>query len=64
MNQYKLELLAFLYTLGCCLISIIIAGKSAGSKENKKWFENLNHPDNSLMIKYMNSHRIFIMVCI
>ena len=54
MNQYKLELLAFLYTLGCCLISIIIAGKSAGSKENKKWFENLKHPDNSLMIKYMN----------
>jgi len=54
MNQYKLELLAFLYTIGCCLISIFIAGKSASSKENKKWFKNLNHPDNSLMIKYMN----------
>ena len=43
---------AFLYTMGCCLTSIIIAGKSAN--KNKEWFENLNHPDNSFMVKYMN----------
>ena len=46
--------LAFLYTLGCCLISIIIAGKSA-NREDKKWFANLNHPKNSFMLKYLNS---------
>jgi len=50
----KLESLAFLYTMGCCLISIIIAGKSASNKENKEWFESLKHPDNSFMVKYMN----------
>jgi len=44
---------AFLYTMGCCLISMIIAGKST-NKSNKEWFENLNHPDNSFMEKYMN----------
>ena len=40
--------------MGCCLISIIIAGKSASNKENKEWFESLKHPDNSFMVKYMN----------
>jgi len=45
--------LAFLYTMGCCLISIIIAGKTA-SMEDKKWFANLNHPNNSFILKYMN----------
>jgi len=44
---------AFLYTMGCCLISLVIAGKS-GSKEDKEWFANLNHPDNSFLLKIMN----------
>ena len=48
------NILVFLYTIGCCLISIIIAGSSASKKNNKEWFENLNHPDNSFMVKYMN----------
>jgi len=30
-----------------------IAGK-AGSKEDKEWFANLNHPDNSFLLKIMN----------
>jgi len=42
---------AFLYTMGCCFISMIIAGKSAN---NKEWLKNLNHPDNAFMVKYMN----------
>ena len=50
------NILAFLYTMGCCLISIIIAGKSASNKENKEWFENLKHPDNLFMVKYMNMY--------
>jgi len=44
---------AFLFTSGCCLISLIIAGKS-GSKEDKEWFANLKHPDNSFLLKIMN----------
>ena len=48
------NILAFLYTMGCCLISIIIAGVSASKKNNKEWFENLNHPDNSFLIKFIN----------
>ena len=44
---------AFLITMGCCLTSLIIAGKS-GSNEDKKWFANLNHPDNSFLLKIMN----------
>ena len=47
-----LNVSAFLYTMGCCIISMIIAGKPAN--KNKEWFENLNHPDNSFMVKYMN----------
>lgn len=47
------NVLEFLYTIGCCLISLIIAGKS-GSKEDKDWFENLNHPKNSFLLKIMN----------
>jgi tryptophan-rich sensory protein len=47
------DLLAFLYTIGCCLISLVIAGKS-GSKVDKEWFANLNHPDNSFLLKIMN----------
>ena len=48
------NILALLYTMVCCLISIIIAGKSASKKENKEWFESLNHPKSSFMLKYMN----------
>ena len=48
------DILAFLYTVVCCLLSIIIAGKSASKKENKEWFGNLNHPKNAIMLKYMN----------
>ena len=44
---------AFLFTSGCCLISLIFAGKS-GSKEDKEWFANLKHPDNSFLLKIMN----------
>ena len=44
---------AFLYTIGCCLISLVIAGKS-GSNEDKEWFANLNHPDHSFLLKIMN----------
>jgi tryptophan-rich sensory protein len=47
------DVLAFLYTMGCCIISLIIAGKS-GNKDDKKWFANLNHPDNSFLLKIMN----------
>jgi len=44
---------AFLLTIGVCVISLIIAGKS-GSNEDKEWFANLNHPDNSFLLKRMN----------
>jgi tryptophan-rich sensory protein len=47
------NILPFFYTMGCCLISLFIAGKS-GSKENKEWFTKLNHPDNSFLLKIMN----------
>ena len=46
---------ALLCTIGCCLISILIAGTSASKKENQEWFANLDHPDNAFMIKFMNS---------
>ena len=48
------DVLAFLYTFVCCLISMIIAGISASKKGNKEWFENLNHPKNEFILKYMN----------
>jgi tryptophan-rich sensory protein len=44
---------AFLIAAGCCLVSMIIAGAS-GSKEDKEWFANLKHPDNSFLLKIMN----------
>ena len=43
----------FLIAVGCCLISMIIAGAS-GSKEDKEWFANLKHPDNSFLLRIMN----------
>jgi len=49
----EFNLLALLFTIGCCLISLIIAGKS-WNDEAKEWFKNLNHPDNALMVKFMN----------
>ena len=55
----EFNLSAFLFTIGCCIISIIIAGKS-WSNEAKEWFENLNHPDNALMVKFMNKFGIIL----
>ena len=40
-------------SVGCCLASMTIAGTTASKKPNKEWFDNLNHPDNSFMLKYM-----------
>jgi len=45
---------AFVYTIGCCLASMVIAGIS-GSNEDKEWFTNLDHPDNSFLLKIMNT---------
>ena len=50
----EFNVLAFLVTMGCCLISWIIAGKTAIKNEYKEWFAILNHPKNSFMLKYMN----------
>ena len=55
----EFNLLALLLTIGCCLISIIIAGKS-WNNEAKEWFKNLNHPDNALMVKFMNKFGIIL----
>jgi len=44
---------AFLYVIGCCFISMVVAGKS-GSQEDKRWFSNLNHPDQAFLLKNMN----------
>ena len=48
------NLLAFLFSAGCCLISIFIAGKSAVKEGNQEWFKNLNHPKSAFMLKYLN----------
>jgi tryptophan-rich sensory protein len=50
----EFSVLAFLFTIGCCLISWVIAGKTAIKNEYKEWFEKLNHPKNPFMLKYMN----------
>jgi tryptophan-rich sensory protein len=55
----EFNLAALLFTIGFCLISIIIAGKS-GSNEDKEWFKNLNHPDNALMVKFMTKFGIIV----
>jgi tryptophan-rich sensory protein len=44
------NVLAFLCTVGCCLISLITAGKS-WSKENNQWYKNLNQPNSLYMVK-------------
>ncbi len=46
------NVIAFLYTLGCCLISIFVAGKSQ-TKDYQEWFDSLKHPDNALMSRIM-----------
>ena len=46
------NVIAFLYTLGCCLISIFIAGKSQ-TKDYQEWFDSLKHPDNALLLRIM-----------
>jgi len=47
------SLSALLIAIGYCLISLVIAGTS-GSNEDKEWFANLKHPDNSFLLKIMN----------
>lgn len=46
------NVIAFLCTLGCCLISIAIAGKSQ-TKDYQEWFDSLKHPDNALLSRIM-----------
>ncbi len=46
------NVLAFLCTIGCCLISIIIAGQSQ-NKDYKEWFGSLKHPDNAFLSRIM-----------
>jgi len=55
----EFNLLALLFTVGTCLISIIIAGKS-WNDEAKIWFKNLNHPDKALMVKFMDKFGIIM----
>ncbi len=43
---------AFLFAIGCCLISIIIAGIAA-NKKDREWLASLNHPENSFLPKVM-----------
>jgi len=50
--------MALIYTIVCCIVAIIIAGISASNKKDKEWFENLNHSDNSFMLKIMNKYGI------
>ncbi|MDR1690133.1 MAG: hypothetical protein LBS21_16245 [Clostridiales bacterium] len=47
------NVIAFLCALGCCLISIFIAGKSQ-SKDYQEWFSGLKHPDNAFLLKIMH----------
>jgi hypothetical protein len=55
----EFNLFALLFTIGCCLISIIVAGKS-WSNEAKEWFASLNHPDKALMVKFLNKFGILV----
>jgi len=54
----EFNLLAFVGAVGCCLVSIILAGTAAAKKENKEWLENLNQPKpsfvQSVMMKYLH----------
>ena len=55
----EFNLSALLFAIGCCLISMIVGGKS-WSNEAKAWFENLKHPDNALMVKFLNKFGIIV----
>jgi hypothetical protein len=55
----EFNFIALLSALGCCLVSMVIAGKS-GTNEDKEWFKNLNHPDNALMVKFMDKFGIIV----
>ena len=46
------NVIAFLCALGCCLISLVIAGISQ-SKDYQEWFGSLKHPDNALLLRIM-----------
>ena len=48
------NLIAFLLTMVCCIVSWSIAGKTAMKNDYIDWWKNLNHPKNSFMLKYMN----------
>ncbi|MCL2228572.1 MAG: tryptophan-rich sensory protein [Firmicutes bacterium] len=46
------SLTAFLFTLGVCLASLIVAGATERKrKDDKEWFANLKHPDNAFLLK-------------
>ena len=53
----EFSLLSLLFSTGCCLVSLIIAGRS-WSNEAKTWFKNLNHPDKGIMIGFMDKFGI------
>jgi hypothetical protein len=44
------NVMAFLVSAGCCLVAIIISGKS-WSKENNEWFISLNQPKSLYVAK-------------
>ena len=50
----KMDFFAIVITVCWCLVAMIIAGKAA-KPGDWKWFVNLNHPDNSFMVKIMNT---------
>jgi tryptophan-rich sensory protein len=39
---------SLIFTVGCCLLSLIISGSSA-NKNGREWFAGLKHPDNSFI---------------
>jgi hypothetical protein len=51
-NIMNFNITAFLFTIGCCFLSLIIAGVG-GNKAGRDWLASLNHPDNSFMPKVM-----------
>jgi len=51
-----MDIVALLFTIGCLLISMIIAGVFGSKQEDKEWFKNLNHPDNAFLLKVINKY--------
>ena len=48
------SLSAFLFTVGICLISLIVAGITERKcKDGKEWFAGLKHPDSAFLLKAM-----------